>query len=87
MEDEKEISVEETHVYGRNPYRKTISSFFQMKLMDDGWNTVRDQQMRRLMNLEISSVKPKRYGKNMVLFGIVQKNSKVKIIWEYTTII
>ena len=26
---------EEIHVYGRNPYRKAISSFFQMKLMSD----------------------------------------------------
>ena len=34
-ENEKEILTEEIHVYGRNPYRKAISSFFQMKLMDD----------------------------------------------------
>ena len=34
-ENEKEMATEETHVYGRNPYKKTISSFFQMKLMED----------------------------------------------------
>ena len=34
-EDDKETPTEEIHVYGRNPYRKTISSFFQMKIMSD----------------------------------------------------
>ena len=34
-ENEKEILTEEIHVYGRNPYRKAISSFFQMKIMED----------------------------------------------------
>ena len=34
-EDDKRTPTEEIHVYGRNPYRKAISSFFQMKLMSD----------------------------------------------------
>lgn len=34
-EDDKRTPTEEIHVYGRNPYKKAISSFFQMKLMSD----------------------------------------------------
>ena len=36
--DEQEIPTDEIHVYGRNPYKKTISSFFQMQLMNDDQN-------------------------------------------------
>jgi len=36
--DEKEIPTDEIHVYGRNPYKKTISSFFQMQLMNGNQN-------------------------------------------------
>lgn len=34
-ENRKKIPADEIHVYGRNPYRKTISSFFQMKFTSD----------------------------------------------------
>tara|TARA_B100000029_G_scaffold257781_1_gene254505 strand:+ start:1030 stop:2013 length:984 start_codon:yes stop_codon:yes gene_type:complete len=33
--NDMDTPTEEIHVYGRNPYRKAISSFFQMKLMSD----------------------------------------------------
>tara|TARA_A100001388_G_scaffold275230_1_gene260346 strand:+ start:3840 stop:4655 length:816 start_codon:yes stop_codon:yes gene_type:complete len=46
--NDRETPTEETHVYGRNPYRKTISSFFQMKIMSDsnleyGQRTIADK--------------------------------------------